>query len=236
MVKDILVETRPEQTRVAILEDGELAELFIETPEQEKRIGNIYRGKVERVLPGMQCAFIDIGLDRNAFLYAGDILVNKLSDHEASFHINNDLPDKIDRLVKQGQEITVQVSKEAIESKGPRVTTNISLPGRNTVLLPYTPGIGISKKITDPDERDRLKNIAKRFCPEDIGLIIRTAAEGLESSELQEDILQLLKMWDKIRQEENKGKVPRCIYKEPIWCRETCERSLEYGHTQVYCQ
>lgn len=215
MVKDILVETRPEQTRVAILEDGELAELFIETPEQEKRIGNIYRGKVERVLPGMQCAFIDIGLDRNAFLYAGDILVNKLSDHEASFHINNDLPDKIDRLVKQGQEITVQVSKEAIESKGPRVTTNISLPGRNTVLLPYTPGIGISKKITDPDERDRLKNIAKRFCPEDIGLIIRTAAEGLESSELQEDILQLLKMWDKIRQEENKGKVPRCIYKEP---------------------
>lgn len=211
MIKDILVDLKPDQTRVAILEDGELAELYIETPEQEKLIGNIYRGMVERVLPGMQCAFVDIGMDRNAFLYVGDIGSYK-NDGSHHFTVSND---KIEDRIKQGQEITVQVIKEAIETKGPRVTTNITLPGRNVVLSPVSSGIGISKKIIDATERERLKKTAERLCPEGMGLIIRTAAEGLDEADLESDILLLIKQWEKICQKETSGTVPRCLHQEP---------------------
>jgi ribonuclease G len=213
MVKDILVDSKPNKTRVAILEDGELAELYIETPESKKLYGNIYRGKVERVLPGMQCAFVDIGMDKNAFLYAGDVLPKK--DAKSCRKTGRLSQIKIEHLVKAGQEVTVQVIKEPIDTKGARVTTNITLPGRNSVLTPYTAGIGISKKIRDAAERDRLKEIAKTLCPEGMGMIIRTAAEGVEYSELENDITMLLKLWDKIQKRNEKGPVPRCIHKEP---------------------
>lgn len=215
MIKDILVDTKPDQTRVAILEDGELAEIYIETPEQEKLFGNIYRGRVERVLPGMQCAFVDIGLDRNAFLYAGDIVEFNGGDKKEHAGDTQGRTEKIEYLLKQGQEITVQVIKEAIDTKGPRVTTNINLPGRNTVLSPFTPGIGISKKIVDSDERVRLKTIAEGLSPEEMGMIIRTAAEGLDASELESDIRFILKLWENIRRKETKGPVPRCLHQEP---------------------
>lgn len=215
MIKDILVDTKPDQTRVAILEDGELAEIYMDSPEQKKLFGNIYRGKVERVLPGMQCAFVDIGLEKNAFLYAGDIFTGAdLDQDEPDHHVRGSV-EKIERLIRQGQEITVQVIKEAIETKGPRVTTHITLPGRNTVLSPFAPGVGVSKKIQDPDERDRLKSIADKLCPRGMGIIIRTAAQGMDAFELEEDILLLLKLWQKIVQKEAKGAVPRCIYREP---------------------
>jgi ribonuclease G len=215
MIKDILVDSKPGQTRVAILEDGELAEIYMDLPEQQKLFGNIYRGKVERVLPGMQCAFVDIGLDKNAFLYAGDIFTAVSPDQEEPNHHTHGTVEKIERLISQGQEITVQVIKEAIETKGPRVTTQITLPGRNTVLSPFSPGVGVSRKIEDPDERDRLKSIADKLCPKGMGVIIRTAAQGLEACELEEDILLLLKLWKKIVSRETKGSVPRCLYHEP---------------------
>ncbi|NLO39801.1 MAG: ribonuclease E/G, partial [Ruminiclostridium sp.] len=136
MTKEILVDIKPDQTRVAILEDGELAEIYMDSPGQKKLIGNIYRGKVERVLPGMQCAFVDIGLEKNAFLYAGDIFTGLHQDLDESCQSHREPDEKIENLIRQGQEITVQVKKEAIENKGPRVTTHITLPGRNTVLCP----------------------------------------------------------------------------------------------------
>lgn len=215
MIKDILVDSKPDQTRVAILEDGELAEIYMDSPGQQKLFGNIYRGKVERVLPGMQCAFVDIGLDKNAFLYAGDIFAWASPDQDEPDHPTHESVEKIERLIREGQEITVQVVKEAIETKGPRVTTHITLPGRNTVLSPFSPGVGVSRKIQDPNERDRLKSIADKLCPKGMGIIIRTAAQGLDACELEEDILLLLKLWQKILEKEDRGSVPRCIYQEP---------------------
>jgi len=207
MVRDILVDTRYDETRIAILEDGEPVEIYIENAAHEKLAGNIYRGKVERVLPGMQSAFVDIGTGKNAFLYADDIWNENVK--------NLSQPVKIENLISQGQEITVQVIKEKIDSKGPRVTTNITLPGRMVVLTPVMPGVGVSKKIKSTAERERLKQIAANLCPEGMGIVVRTAAEGLEAQELEADIKRLVELWKNITGREKKGNVPRCIYSEP---------------------
>ncbi len=229
MTKEILVDIKPDQTRVAILEDGELAEIYMDSPGQKKLIGNIYRGKVERVLPGMQCAFVDIGLEKNAFLYAGDIFTGLHQDLDESCQSHREPDEKIENLIRQGQEITVQVKKEAIENKGPRVTTHITLPGRNTVLCPYDPGVGVSKKIADKEERERLKGIAEKLCPQGMGLIIRTAAQGIDPSELEDDILLLRKLWEKVSRKEAKGAVPRCLYSEPDLVQKLARDLLNAG-------
>lgn len=203
MIREVLIDIKPSETRAAFLEDGELVELHIELNEKEEFHGNIYRGKVERVLSGMQCAFIDIGIDKNAYLSADDVLP-----------INNTNSTRIENTIKQGQEITVQVVKEPIGTKAAKVTTNISLPGNLTVLFPFSSGVGISKKIDDGIERQRLKEIGERLCPEDMGLVIRTVAEGVESLLIENDIKSQLKTWEDVKQKEIKGNVPRCIYKE----------------------
>lgn len=136
MIREVLIDIKPSETRAAFLEDGELVELHIELNEKEEFHGNIYRGKVERVLSGMQCAFIDIGIDKNAYLSADDVLP-----------ISNTNSTRIENTIKQGQEITVQVVKEPIGTKAAKVTTNISLPGNLTVLFPFSSGVGISKKL-----------------------------------------------------------------------------------------
>ncbi|HEY8422391.1 MAG TPA: Rne/Rng family ribonuclease [Thermoclostridium sp.] len=210
MIKEILVDTKPGQTRIAILEDGELAELHIETADKTKLIGNIYRGKVERVLPGMQCAFVDIGIGKNAYLSADDVVLRKNHPYEKD---NGTV--KIENMVKQGQEITVQVVKDEIGTKGPKVTTDITLPGNLTVLYPLSPGTGVSKKIADRSERERLKKIAEEFCPEGMGVVIRTAAEGADESLIGNDVRSMLKRWELIKITEAKGQVPRCLYQEP---------------------
>lgn len=229
MIKEILVDIKPDQTRVAILEDGELAEIYMDSPGQKKLIGNIYRGKVERVLPGMQCAFVDIGLEKNAFLYAGDIFTGLHQDLDESSQSHREPDEKIENLIRQGQEITVQVKKEAIENKGPRVTTHITLPGRNTVLCPFAPGVGVSKKIQEKEERERLKGIAEKICPAGMGLIIRTAAQGIDPSELEDDILLLRKLWEKVSRKEAKGAVPRCLYSEPDLVQKLARDLLNAG-------
>ncbi|NLY19486.1 MAG: Rne/Rng family ribonuclease [Clostridiaceae bacterium] len=207
MVRDILVETRFDETRIAVVEDGEPVEIYIETANREKLAGNIYRGKVERVLPGMQAAFVDIGIGKNAFLYADDIINESVK--------NSSQPGKIEDLISQGQEITVQVIKEEIDNKGARVTTKITLPGRTVVLTPVMQGIGVSKKIKCPNERERLEQLAIGLCPEGMGIIVRTAAEGLDPSELDSEIKYLVGLWKNISAGEEKGNVPRCIYSEP---------------------
>ena len=196
MIREVLIDIKPSETRAAFLEDGEL-ELHIELNEKEEFHGNIYRGKVERVLSGMQCAFIDIGIDKNAYLSADDVLP-----------ISNTNSTRIENTIKQGQEITVQVVKEPIGTKAAKVTTNISLPGNLTVLFPFSSGVGISKKIDDGIERQRLKEIGERLCPEDMGLVIRTVAEGVESLLIENDIKSQLKTWEDVKQKEIKGNVP----------------------------
>jgi ribonuclease G len=214
MINEMIVDVNPGEIRVAILEDKELAEIHIERTGHQGLVGNIYRGRVSSVLPGMQAAFIDIGYEKNAFLYVGDAIVQKeYSEDELDF--NRDYAEyNISDLLKVGQEITVQVIKEPIGTKGPRVSTHITLPGRYLVLLPNADYVGISRRIESDDERHRLRKIAEKLKPDNKGLIVRTVAEGKEESDFVEDVSFLTKLWSKIKQIESSGTVPRCIHKD----------------------
>lgn len=214
MESEIIVDVGSCGTRIALLEDGKLAELFIEKTSDESIVGNIYRGKVTDVLPGMQAAFVDIGMDKNAFLYVDDAVpLGEPVDCEKPVKtVHSDL--KIEYLLKAGQEITVQVIKDPIGTKGPRVTTNISLPGRYLVLVPDSGYIGVSQKIEDGSERLRLRNLLMDIRPEGMGLIARTAAEGRDKSDFERDLQYLLELWERIRRQEVKGKVPRIMYRD----------------------
>jgi ribonuclease G len=212
--KEIVVDVRTGEIRVALLEDGELAEIYIERHDNERLVGNIYKGKVSSVLPGMQAAFVDIGCEKNAFLYVVDAAPSREltgEDDEVCQEVKNY---SINEILKPGQEITVQVVKEQCGSKGPRVTTHITLPGRYMVLLPGADYVGISRRIEDEGERARLKKIAEKLKPKEMGLIVRTASEGKRMKELSQDVKFLKKLWNTIKQKEHRGHVPRCIHKD----------------------
>ncbi len=214
MVNEIIVDVGLEETRVALLEDKELAEIYIERPFPERLVGNIYRGKVSSVLPGMQAAFIDIGYEKNAFLYVGDAVAHKeyTEEDEEVYHELKDC--NIEEILRPGQEITVQVIKEPIGTKGPRVTTHITLPGRHLVLLPNADYVGISRRIENESERIKLKKIAEELKPKGMGLIVRTASEGKGQEDFTHDVNFLIKLWDTIKVKENSGAVPRCLHRD----------------------
>lgn len=214
MVKDVLVDVGDKEIRLAIIEDGEVSEIQIEKYDKQSLVGNIYRGKVERVLSGMQAAFVDIGLDKNAYLYVKDVFSAKYHENGDLLTKTNSLPD-ISELLKQGREVTVQVIKDATGEKGPRVSTQISIAGRYTVFSPKGNTIGISKRIEDQEERQRLKKVAASVKPDEAGLIIRTAAENINESLLVDDIKALSSLWDIIRENEKRYRVPRLLYSEP---------------------
>ncbi len=193
MTNEIIIDVSMGQTRVALLENKELVELYIESPDHQEMVGNIYRGKVVSVLPGMQAAFVDIGYEKNAFLYIKDIIIpderkDRLTDSTG-----------ITDLVGIGQDITVQVIKEPIGTKGPRVTTNLTLPGRHVVFLPYCDYVGVSKRIGDETERQRLKEVAQSIKPKEAGLIIRTQGEGKEAEDFICELNFLLKLWQSLQ-------------------------------------
>lgn len=214
MINEMIVDVNAAEIRVGILEDKELAEIHIERTSHQGLVGNIYRGKVSSVLPGMQAAFIDIGYEKNAFLYVGDAIPQKdYSDDEIDC-FRDYTEYSISDILKVGQELTVQVIKEPIGTKGPRVSTHITLPGRNLVLLPNADYVGISRRIENDDERQKLKKIAEKLKPENMGLIVRTVSEGKEEEDFVEDVSFLTKLWAKIKQIEGSGPVPRCIHKD----------------------
>ncbi|HYH03046.1 MAG TPA: Rne/Rng family ribonuclease [Bacillota bacterium] len=210
MIKQILVNIGVNETRVAILEDGVLVEYSIEYPEDQKRAGNIYRGRVENVLPGMQAAFINIGEEKNAFLYIDDVLPKDAENESAdnSRHLS------ITDLLHEGQELLVQMVKEPMGTKGARVVTQITIPGRYLVLLPTVDYIGVSRKIEAEPERERLKGIVSKFKSPGVGLIVRTVTEGVEAAELQTDYEFLLGVWKKINKKANKGNCPALLYRD----------------------
>ena len=214
MINEMIVDVSAGEIRVGILEDKELAEIHIERTSHQGLVGNIYRGIVSSVLPGMQAAFIDIGYEKNAFLYVGDAIAQKeYSDDE--IEVYRDYSEySISDILKVGQELTVQVIKEPIGTKGPRVSTHITLPGRNLVLLPNADYVGISRRIENDAERQRLKKIAEKLKPENMGLIVRTVSEGKDESDFVEDVSFLTRLWNKIKQMESSGPVPRCIHKD----------------------
>lgn len=201
MTKEIIANVGPEETRVALREDGQWTEVFLERTVNQRIVGNIYKGRVENVLPGMGAAFVDIGLEKNAFLYVEDAITREE---------DKNLP--IDKVLKSNQEIVVQVTKEPMGSKGSRVTTHITLPGRHLVLMPTVNYIGISRRIEDEEERERLKKLIERIKPENMGIIIRTVAEKEEEEELIKDLQFLLNLWEKIQKKVKYSHSPSIIY------------------------
>jgi ribonuclease G len=214
MVNEIIVDIGLGETRVAMLEDKELVEIYIERPYHERLVGNIYRGKVSSVLPGMQAAFVDIGYEKNAFLYIGDAIPQKEFNEDEEEVFQDYKEYNIEDIMKPGQEITVQVIKEPIGTKGPRVTTQITLPGRHLVLLPNADYIGISRRIENETEKTKLKKLAEEIQPKGIGLIVRTASEGKSREDFIQDLNFLTRLWEAIKQKEYSGSVPRCLHKD----------------------
>ncbi|MBC9783890.1 Rne/Rng family ribonuclease [Heliobacterium chlorum] len=192
MNKVVLVQVEESHTKIALLEDDHLAELHWEKNEQGSIVGNLYKGNVENVLPGMQAAFIDIGLERNAFLYVKEAIPTVLKEEGISPSIGD--------ILKPGQEVLVQVLKEGIGTKGPRVTRNVTLPGHWVVLMPMMDHVGVSKRIEDERERRRLKEVAERVQIPGMGIIIRTTAVGADENELAADIRRLQERWQKIEE------------------------------------
>ncbi len=204
MEKKIVVNCDSKDTRVAVLEDNHLVEIYLERPVYQRVVGNIYKGVVENVLPGMQAAFVNIGLERNAFLYVDDTYPQGSGEEKVP----------IQQRIKPGQELLVQVGKEPFGSKGARLTCQVTLPGRFIVLMPTVDYIGISRRIVDPKERDRLKKITEAIKPKSMGLIVRTVAEGVDEDSLKQDIDFLSKLWMRIQGKRNKGKSPLLLYQD----------------------
>lgn len=206
----IIVDVGISENRLALVEDGELVELYIERRNNRRTVGNIYKGRVANVLPGMQAAFVDIGLEKNCFLYVKDALEQDLFNKDESYY--KDVP--ITSVVKQGQEIIVQIIKEPLGTKGARVTTNITLPGRYLVLMPNTTYVGVSRRIVCSEERERLREEIEQLKPHNMGIIVRTVAEGKNKDDFDEDIKFLLKLWRKIERGRRLSPVPRLIHRD----------------------
>ncbi|MGB9867820.1 MAG: Rne/Rng family ribonuclease [Bacillota bacterium] len=213
MRKQILVSTAIDELRVALLENGSLVEFYLERPTQHRLVGNIYKARVENVLPGMEAAFVDIGLDKNAFLYVEDALPPAVSedlDKSERPRARN-----ISELLKPGQSIVAQVVKEAFGTKGARVSTHFTLPGRYLVLMPTVDYVGVSRRIEDQAERERLRQLAESLERKGHGLIVRTVAEGKSQEDLASDLKFLLKLWDNIQKRAKNAKTPTLLYSNP---------------------
>jgi ribonuclease G len=212
MSVELLLNVTPSETRVAMIEGGILQEIHIEREAKRGIVGNIYKGKVSRVLPGMQAAFVDIGLDKAAFLHASDIVPHTecvAETEQQQFQVRD-----ISELVRQGQDLVVQVVKDPLGTKGARLTTDITLPSRYLVFMPGAEHVGVSQRIESEEERERLKKIVSQFCDELGGFIIRTAAEGAEEKELSQDAAFLKRLWSKVMERRAKYKTRRILYGE----------------------
>ena len=205
MEQKIIVNYEQKETRVALLEEGKVVEIYIERPLSQRLVGNIYKGIVENVLPGMQAAFVNIGEERNAFLYVDEIPQPRGIDSPGGR-----MP--IQRLLHVGEEIMVQVMKEPFGSKGARLTGHITLPGRYLVLMPGLNYVGVSRRIANQDERERLKKEMEGVKAPDVGVIVRTAAEGMESENLQNDLRFLSSLWENIQNLFTKEKAPALLF------------------------
>lgn len=211
--RQLIASVIPGQVRLAVLENDKLVEYYVERPGNERPAGNIYKGKVVNVLPGMDAAFVDIGLEKNAFLYVGDIALDKENFKFKSHDKSVEIPDIRD-VIKQGEDIVVQVVKDPLGTKGARITTHVTLPGRMLVLMPTMDYIGVSRRIENECERERLKSLAQEVCPEGMGIIIRTVAEGCEANELKDEIMELYRLWKDIKAYGNTKNSPATVHRD----------------------
>lgn len=232
MKREILITLEANEKRVAILENNQLDEFFIERADQKYMLGNIYKGTVRTIVPGIEAAFINVGSEKDGFLYVTDAVRNPLDIEEepemgGSVDEDEDRPQKhirrhvhhtrvkINELLKEGQEVIVQVVKEPIRTKGPRLTTFFSFPARYLVMMPGEKRLGLSRRIDNPRERERIRSIfAKMDIPDDVGFIVRTAGEGKSEKEFERDIRYLLGIWEKIKKDINTKSAPTLIHEE----------------------
>lgn len=209
--KEIVLQSQSQKLRAAVFEQGDLMEVFEEEGGSSHLVGNIYRGRVENVLPGMQAAFVDIGLDKNAYLYVGDAVPARFEEDEKVSPADSV---RIEHVLKPRQELLVQIIKEPVGTKGARISVNLTLPGRYVVLLPQVSYIGVSRKILANNERMRLRNLADQAKPEGMGVIIRTLAEGIDGEEIAEDIAQLVEIWRALQPKIPYVSVPGLVHKD----------------------
>jgi len=233
MSSEILINSTSYEVRIALVENGHLAEFHLQRPTEKGLVGNIYRGRVVRVLPGMQAAFVDIGLERTGFLYVDDVYISnkdldarmmKKQNPCGKLEFTSTFPDtdlnrspgmSIESLLNEGQEVIVQVGKEPIGTKGARLTCHITLPCRNLVFMPLTDHIGVSRKIQNEESRKALKKRIESLRPEGSGFIVRTVAEHSTREELEADMEFLLLLWDEIQDISNQtSNIPKMIYED----------------------
>ena len=201
MVRDIIAEVYPWESRVAIVEEGRLVEVF--WADQEENVGNVYKGRVKDVIPGLSCAFIDIGMAKNAFLYSGDIA--RVSASKGA---------NIADVLKSGQDIMVQVKKEAFAEKGARVTGDLTIPGHFLVLLPFQNEVSISRKIVCDERRNHLRSLIEKNKPDRVGIILRTVCLDAEDSEIMGELYRLMEIWKDIKNRYDKMKATQMIYED----------------------
>ncbi len=226
MPSELVINARKYETRVAIVEDGHVVEFYVERPSDKGIAGNIYKGRVLKVLPGMQSAFVDIGLEKAAFLHVADLIIrsDEFFKEFQELECREDLDSygfsdtieiaSIEDFLREGQDIIVQISKEPLGTKGARVTTNITLPSRRLVLMPLVNHVGVSRRIEDENERSRLRDIMSSIKPPNVGFIVRTAAEGADREKLSAEMEFLLKIWENIKDKASRAPVPSLLYKE----------------------
>jgi ribonuclease G len=203
--RELLITVDVGEQRVALLEDDRVAEVYLERPERRSIAGNIYLGTVDNVLPGMEAAFVEIGLEKNGFLYVDEIVVPELEGRRHG--------KKITDLIQRGQQILVQAVKDPMKTKGARLTTEISLPGRFLVYVPNGEGLGVSRRLEDA-ERQRLKDILKEIAPDEGGVIVRTAADGASAEDVERDLVFLQRLWKTIQQRAKSATAPELVYQE----------------------
>ena len=220
MSREIVINSTKHESRIAVLDDGQVVELWVERSRHRTIVGNIYKGRVTKVLPGMQSAFVDLGLERDAFLYVSDVL-EEFEEYESESAGDITLDDvpaarpetSIADLLREGQEIVVQVSKDTIAGKGARITSHITLPGRYLVYMPTVNHIGVSRRIENEEERQRLKQILESIRPASAGgFIVRTAGEGHNEDDFRGDMKYLMDLWDQIRRRAEKASAPTAIH------------------------
>jgi ribonuclease G len=230
MTKEMIISSNGHETIVAILEDDLVAEIFVERERHRGVVGNVYKGRVSKVLPGMQSSFIDLGLERDGFLYVGDV-IDTMEEFEKLESGDDDQPagrgqvkgetkpqPKIEELLKEGQEILVQVVKEPLGTKGARLTSHVTMAGRFLVFMPTVDHVGVSRKIESRDERGRLRGIVREFREAHGftgGVIIRTAAAGRPKDDIVSDLEAFHKIWTEIRQRMESSRAPAVVYQEP---------------------
>ena len=224
MPSEIIVNAGREETRVALLENSLVTEIYIDRKKDRGIAGNVYKGRIMKVLPGMQAAFIDIGLEKSAFLYVGDVFDSSseytplMEDEGLELEVETKRKrshaNQIEDLLQEGQEILVQVSKEPISTKGARVTTYISIPGRYLVMMPGVNHIGVSRRIENSEERKRLREIVSRLRKPNTGYIIRTASQGRSEEDFVADIEFLSRLWDNVQKKKERASAPALLHNE----------------------